>query len=152
MKFRTPGRARKYEKYRKIQTWPENDHFHIFSVFFFGARPGVGDFLYFFCISVLEGFFSSIPGSRNHNASELRITNMNHKNGTTKEADHARQTGPIAFQGVLGGAVTPWSTGFNGLVLSLSVSLSLSLCLSLVSGATTLCCHCVNAHGAICSA
>ena len=55
------------------------DYFWAIFVFFlylfriFGARPGVGDFVFFvffsdfFRISELEGFLSSIPGTRDHN-------------------------------------------------------------------------------------
>ena len=62
------------ENTKKIQKKYKNGDFWAVFVFFlyffriFGARPGVGDFVifsYFFRISGLEGFLSSIPGTRN---------------------------------------------------------------------------------------
>ena len=63
------------ENTKKIQKKYEKGHFRAIFVFFlyffriFGARPRVGDFVvfsYFFRISRLEGFLSSIPGTWNH--------------------------------------------------------------------------------------
>ena len=71
------------ENKKKIQKKYKNGDFRPIFVFFlyffriFGARPGVGDFVtfsYFFRISGLEGFLSSIPGTRNRNATLFATT------------------------------------------------------------------------------
>ena len=70
-----PRKIRK--KYRKNTTTVIFEPFSYFFCIFFGfsgARPGVGSFVtfsYFFRISGLEGFLSSIPGTRNRKFWEL---------------------------------------------------------------------------------
>ena len=72
-KYEIPHPRSGPENTKKIQKKYKNgDFWAVFGIFLhffhiFGARPGVGDFIFFSYFFVFEGFLSSIPGTRNGN-------------------------------------------------------------------------------------